>query len=169
MDWFRSSSSRSGHTVSSSNYRNYSQPIDSRILGANLITKSYINLLVGRLLQEPTPELLIVELLEAWEIAILHHDLDDGCDIIYNFLQGGEPLEDQLLIEGVLGRLLTIHDVGVLRGQFEVCILEVDTSRRGVQHEPEIYMNDVTLRINQHVAVMTVLDLQDVAYDGVRC
>ena len=63
------------------------------------------------------------------------------------------------------GRLNTAKNLDEIFGQFEWSSFESETFTRGIgQHEPEINVNQVTLFIQEHVGIMSILDLQDVAY-----
>ena len=57
----------------------------------------------------------------------------------------------------------------VLEGKFERCRLEADIPRGVGQHEAEVDMNKMPVPIEEDVAVVPVLNLEEVRDDGIAC
>lgn len=55
----------------------------------------------------------------------------------------------------------------VLERELEGCGLEADVARRIRQHKAEVDVDEVAVAVNQDVAVMSILDLEQVGDDGV--
>lgn len=73
-----------------------------------------------------------------------------------------ECLFAQLLVVFVVGRAESTKDVDVLVGQLEGSCFKAHGAGRVGQHEAKVNVDDVALAVNEDVAVMTVLELQDV-------
>lgn len=59
------------------------------------------------------------------------------------------------------------HDLQVLRGEFKRGGFEVEVPRRLVENEAEIDVDDVAIFGNQNVAVVAILDVQEILQEGV--
>ena len=73
-----------------------------------------------------------------------------------------EPLE---LFERL--SLDTSEDLYVLERELKRCGFESDVARRVGEHETEVDMDEVSVSVDQNVAVVAILDLQQVCNDGV--
>ena len=63
---------------------------------------------------------------------------------------------------------ITAHDIDELLGELEVGALEPHVlARRPVEDEPEVDVDDVAPIVDHDVAIVTVLDLKDIAHYGV--
>mmetsp|Transcript_26468 Transcript_26468/g.79786 ORF Transcript_26468/g.79786 Transcript_26468/m.79786 type:complete len:402 (-) Transcript_26468:1315-2520(-) len=106
---------------------------------------------------------------EARERRVARHDLDELEDPRRVALQRREPAaqQDHKVREAV--RLPAAHRVDVLRRQLERHALERKRpARRLAQQEPKVDVHDVALRIDKDVAVVPVLQAEDVRDERVR-
>lgn len=56
-----------------------------------------------------------------------------------------------------------IHQIDVLLGKLERCLLELDVAGALAQDKAEVNVHDMAGRVDEQVAVVPVLDLEDVA------
>ena len=108
---------------------------------------------------------------EAGEIVLTHeHHFDYDDDFLCFVLQRQEPLFHQfsVFVEGL--RSVATKDLDHFRRQLEGCLLEFDSFARSVREEKsEVNVHDVPLDIDENVSVVSVLDLEDVAQEGIGC
>ena len=62
---------------------------------------------------------------------------------------------------------IAVHHLKELSRELKRGGLEIDASRGVGQHEPEVYVHHVALLVQQDVAIVPVLDLQEVADDAI--
>ena len=78
-----------------------------------------------------------------------------------------EPLLKQPPELPIRIRLHPAEHLDVLERELERCSLEPDVARRVREHEPEVDVDEVPVAIEENVAVVSVLDLEEVGDDRV--
>jgi hypothetical protein len=66
-------------------------------------------------------------------------------------------------------RLLSLHQLNVVLSQLKWRPLEIDIPRAARYQKTEIYVDDVTLGVDEDVLVMTVFDLEEVLDYRITC
>ena len=66
-----------------------------------------------------------------------------------------------------MARRLHPEHLDILQWKLEWCGLKANIARRVRQHEPKVDVDEVALAIQQDVAIMAVLDLEEVGDHGV--
>ena len=80
-----------------------------------------------------------------------------------------EALDDELAEARKVYRAHAAHERDVLAGELEGRRLEVDIAARRVgEEEPKVNVDDTARAVEQNVAIVAVLDLQQVTHDGPR-
>ena len=103
---------------------------------------------------------------EAWQVVQTHehhfNDLDNlVCILLYSHKAETHELSEQ--VESFA--LNSTEDFNHFLGKLEGSLLEFDTLSRGVrEEESEVNMDYVSLNVYQDVAIVTILNLQDVAH-----
>ncbi len=96
------------------------------------------------------------------------HHLNEFDDLVGVLLDGEEAESHQLAELAELLRLDSSKHLNHFSGQLEGCLLEFQTLARGVrEQEAEIDVHDVPGDVDHDVPIVAVLDLKDVAYQGV--
>ena len=140
-------------------------PVPVRLVDQLFAVLTHLLVIVPGL--EPVPEHGHVELLEAGQIAVPAHHVDDRADLVHVLPQLVEPLEEQPFeVVEQLGAL-ALEQLDVLARELEGGGLEVPVPGRRGEDEPEVDVDDVPLVVDQEVAVVPVLDLEDVGQDAV--
>lgn len=142
-------------------------PVEAGLLNQRITI--LVELQLGEVLFEPIAKDWHAELVEAGQVALIAHDgydWTDWFDVLSelaeaNFEQSSELLER--LAE------FAFQQLDVLGSHFEGWGLEVPTARRYAEYEPEVYMDNVPFIIYEDVAVMPILDLQQICQQGVCC
>mmetsp|Transcript_26151 Transcript_26151/g.83517 ORF Transcript_26151/g.83517 Transcript_26151/m.83517 type:complete len:428 (-) Transcript_26151:486-1769(-) len=99
------------------------------------------------------------------------HDLDEADDALRVLAAREEPLDAQHLEEveelarAAIG--VAVHDLEQLPRELEGGGLEVDPPGGVGEHEAKVDVDDVPLLVHEYVAVVPVLDLEDVAHNRV--
>lgn len=118
---------------------------------------------------EPVSKNVEVELLEAGQIGVPTHHVDNVTDLVHMLLQLVEPLEEQLLEVAIEFGILPLQQLHVLSSEFEGGRLEIPTSWGDAEDKPEVDVHDVALIVDKDIAVVAILNLQDVRKDAVGC
>ena len=110
---------------------------------------------------------LQVELAEAVQVTLLHHDFEYEHEFVELVPERGHALrEEQPEVFVELVGLLAADEVEVLLGELEGRLLEVDSAGGHAEDEAEVDVDDVALHVEQDVAVVPVLELEHVGEDG---
>ena len=80
-----------------------------------------------------------------------------------------KPFFEQLLKLPKRSGLDPSKHFNILQREFERGSLESDISRRVGQHETKIDMDEVSVAVEEDVAVVSVFDLEEVGDEGVAC
>lgn len=81
--------------------------------------------------------------------------------------RGDQSLQYQILELGVSRRLIAAHDLDEFGRQLERAGLEAEIAGRRRQHEAEVDVYDVAVAVQQDVAVVAILDLDEIADEAV--
>lgn len=96
------------------------------------------------------------------------HHLDDDDDLLCVLLERKEALLHQFSVLAEVLRPIAAEDLDLLRRQLERSLFELDAlSWRIRQEEAEVDVHDVALDVDHDVAVVPVLDLENVAYERI--
>ncbi|GBE60441.1 octaprenyl-diphosphate synthase, putative [Babesia ovata] len=106
---------------------------------------------------------------EARHLVGAGHHFDQQHDTVHVFPGLQQPADDQSLEVLEVVRCVTAHHVNVLLGELERRSLEAYVAGRVGEAEPVVDMDDVSLAVEQYIAVMSVPDLQQVGHYGIRC
>lgn len=103
--------------------------------------------------------------LEAGQVVLAHqHHLHDNDDLLRVGLKSQEALLQVLTVLGERLASGTAKDLNLLSCELERSFLELETFARSVcQEESKVNVHDVALDVDQDVAVVSVLDVQNVA------
>mmetsp|Transcript_1418 Transcript_1418/g.4234 ORF Transcript_1418/g.4234 Transcript_1418/m.4234 type:complete len:273 (-) Transcript_1418:380-1198(-) len=108
--------------------------------------------------------------LEAGEAAVLHHLHQQQQPVRMLACRQKPPDAQHLEVVEQLGGAAVgvgVHDLQQLPGELEWSRLEVDAPRGVAQHKPEVDVHQVARLVHQDVAVVPVLDLQQVGDQAV--
>lgn len=89
--------------------------------------------------------------------------------MVYLLAQLQEALSDQNLEIAVDFGRGRIHELELFVGELERTALEVDATGGAVDHEAKVNVHDMSLAVDQDVAIVTVFDVQNLCHQGVGC
>lgn len=78
-----------------------------------------------------------------------------------------EPSDEEALEVFEHGRVLSTHDVQVLLRELEGRFFEADVAWRVLEVEAEVDVDQVALRVNQYVSIVTIFDIEQVLEDTI--
>ena len=81
--------------------------------------------------------------------------------------EGHETFEHQLLELVKRFRPIPTQHLNVFLSQFKGSRFEIKVAWRVAEHESEVYVDHVALGVQQNVAVVSVLDLENVAQETI--
>ena len=79
--------------------------------------------------------------------------------IIDMFSECDEALEDKHFEIKIELWVFSVHEIEIILSEFERGTLEIETSRGYAENEAEIYVYEVTVTIDEDIAIVSVFDL----------
>ena len=108
-----------------------------------------------------------VALLKTGHLRAQLHDLHNGHELVHVFARGQESAQHQNLEVGEHVALDAAHHLGELVRHLEGGWLEAQVLGRTRQHEAVVDVDEVAVVVEEYVAVVAILDLEQVAGDRV--